>query len=60
MQKEELPKLMTVDEVLAYAGCSLRHLDDEIKRGNLRAYKPGKERKFFPDEVIKWIKKKAV
>lgn len=46
-------------QVIEYSGCSERHIKEEIKRGNLRAYKPGKELLFKPDEVDKWITKKV-
>lgn len=38
---------------------SERHIKEEIKRGNLRAYKPGKLLLFIPQEVEKWITKKV-
>lgn len=51
---------MTFKEAVDYANCSLRHLQEEIKKKNLRAYKPGKEVMIPKEELDKWIKKKAV
>lgn len=39
---------------------SARHVKEEIKRGNLRAFKPGKELIFFQEDIEKWVKRKAV
>nr|BFD63141.1 hypothetical protein BdHM001_18220 [Bdellovibrio sp. HM001] len=46
-------------EVIEITGCSERHIREEIKRGNLRAYKPGKELLFKREDVEKWITKKV-
>ncbi|MBA3755920.1 MAG: helix-turn-helix domain-containing protein [Nitrosomonas sp.] len=59
MTKEDL-KYMTIKEVALTAQTSVRHVAEEIKRKNLRAFKPGKRLLFDPEDVQKWIKKKAV
>lgn len=59
MAAEKL-KFLNVDEVVEIAGCSKRHVMEEIRRKNLRAFKPGKELRFAPDDVEKWITKKVV
>ena len=50
---------INLQEVVKITGCSERHVREEIKRGNLRAYKPGKELLFKPEDVEKWITKKV-
>jgi excisionase family DNA binding protein len=53
-------KYIKISEVVEISSCSKRHVMEEIKRKNLRAYKPGKELIFDPADVEKWIKRKAV
>lgn len=50
-------KLPAIVELLKV---SPRHIKEEIKRGNLRAFKPGKELIFFQEDIEKWVKRKAV
>ena len=54
-----LPKLMTLDELCKYAGCSKRHVQEEIKRKNLKAYKPVRELFFSPTDVEIWLRRKV-
>lgn len=58
-KKYNLKEHMTIEEVMVYARCSKRHIEDEIKRGNLRAYKPVKHLEFDPTDVAAWFKKKV-
>lgn len=58
VRKEEL-KYMTLKEVSEATKTSIRYVQEEIKRKNLRAFKLGKRLLFSPEEVLKWIKKKA-
>ncbi len=51
---------MTLKEAAEYAHVSIRHLQEEISRKNLRAYKPGKLVLFDIEDLNKWIKKKAL
>ena len=51
---------VTIEEACEYTQVSLRHLKEEIKRKNLRCYKPGKRLLFSIDDLNKWIKQKAV
>lgn len=56
----KLKAYLKLEEVVEIAGCSPRHIHEEIKRGNLKAYKPGKCLVFKEDDVESWIKRKAV
>lgn len=58
--KNEIEEYLTIEQVAEKIGCSVRYLHEEIKKKNLRAYKPGKRLVFDPEDVQKWIKKKAV
>lgn len=49
-----------VEEVAAIAGCSVRHIMDEVKKKKLRAFKPGRALRFRADDVQDWISRKAV
>lgn len=51
---------VTLKEAAEYCHVSIRHLQEEISRKNLRAYKPGKFVLFELEELNKWIKKKAI
>lgn len=51
---------LSLEEAASYCHCSIRHLQEEVNRKNLRAYKPGKFVLFEIDELNKWIKKKAL
>lgn len=51
---------LTIKEVAEKYRVSVRHLQDEKKRGNLKAFKPGKVLLFNQEDVEKWIKRKAV
>lgn len=63
--QKEIPKAelkspyIKLPDVVAYSSCSVRHIKEEISRGNLRAYKPGKELLFKIEDVDKWITKKV-
>lgn len=59
-EKKTSLNYIKLTDVIEATGCSDRHIREEIKRGNLRAFKPGKEILFSPDDVEKWIKRKAV
>lgn len=54
-----LPKYMTLEDVCIYAGCSKRHVHEEIKRKNLKVHKPVRELMFDPADVTAWIKRKV-
>lgn len=58
--KKFAPNYLKLADVAEATGCSIRHIQEEIKRGNIRAYKPGKCLLFDPVDVEKWIKRKAV
>ena len=60
MSAAEKLKYLGIDEVTEVAACSKRHVMEEIRRKNLRAFKPGKELRFDPADVEKWITKKVV
>lgn len=51
---------LTLLEAAAYCHCSIRHLQEEVKRENLRMYKPGKMVLFDIEDLNKWIKRKSV
>ena len=53
-------KYLLIAEVAEQTHCSVRHIHDEVKKKKLRAFKPGKCLLFDPEDVDKWIKKKAV
>ena len=57
---EKRIQYLTLKEAAEYCHVSTRHLQEEITRKNLRAYKPGKYVLFEIDELNKWIKKKAI
>lgn len=59
-KKLDVPSFLFLEGVAELAHCSTRYVKEEVKRGELRAYKPGKRLLFDPDDVQKWIKKKAV
>ena len=56
--KHGLIKFMSLQEICAYASASERYIKLEIKRKNLKAYKPVRELKFDPKDVEAWIKRK--
>jgi excisionase family DNA binding protein len=58
--KREETIFLTIEEVAKKATVSTRHVANEIKRGNLKAFKPGKRLLFNSEDVEKWIKRKAV
>lgn len=60
MSAEKKLNYLTIKEVAESFHVSVRHLHDEIKRGNLKAYKPGKSLLFNLEDVEKWLKRKAV
>lgn len=51
---------LTYIEASEYTGASVRKLAEEVKLGNLRAYKPGREVQIEKAELDRWIKKQAV
>ena len=55
-----LPRYMTLDELCIYANCSERHIHDEIKKRNLKSYKPVRCLEFDPGDVQVWIKRRVV
>lgn len=55
--KSDFIKIADVESI---SSCSKRHIMEEIKRGNLKAFKPGKELLFRKEDIEKWILKKAV
>jgi excisionase family DNA binding protein len=60
MEAFKLDTLLIIDEVAKQAGCSVRHIHDEIKRGKLKAMRIGKRLRFEQQEVLKWAKRKTV
>lgn len=60
MSAEKKLSYMTLKEAAEYCHASIRHLQEEVRRQRLRAYKPGKCVLFEVDELNKWIKKKAI
>lgn len=54
-----LPHFMKMEELTAFAECSERHIMEEIKRKNLRAYKPVRELLFDPKDVQTWLRRKS-
>lgn len=58
-QKFGLPVRMTLAELMVYARCKERHIFDEIKRQNLKAYKIVRGLEFDPKDVEAWIKRKV-
>ncbi len=59
LEKFDLTKYMTIDEVMSYANCSKRYIQNEIKRKNLKGYKI-KGLFFDPKDVELWIKRKLL
>lgn len=59
LKKFDLTKYMTIEEVMAYANCSKRYIQNEIKRKNLKGYKI-KGLFFDPKDVELWIKRKML
>ena len=53
-------KYVNIEEVIKISGASQRYVMEEIKRGNLRAFKVGRRLRFDPEDIEKWIRKKAV
>lgn len=51
---------LTLKEAADYAHVSPRHIQEEVTRKNLRAYKPGKLLLFDIEDLNKWIKKKVL
>lgn len=47
--------LLTIEDVAKIAHCSVKHIENEIKRNKLVVYKPGKVRLFKEKDVLKWI-----
>lgn len=56
----KLSKLLSITDVAEEAGCSVRYIHSEIKRGHLKAMKIGKSLRFEEIEVVKWAKRKTV
>lgn len=50
---------LKINDVIEISSCSKRHIMEEIRRKNLRAFKPGKELLFKLEDVEKWINKKV-
>ena len=59
LKEKLLTETMTIDEVARAGKCTVRHVQDEIKRGHIRGSKPGRAWVFLPEEVEKWIKRKS-
>ncbi|MGZ3797894.1 MAG: helix-turn-helix domain-containing protein [Pseudobdellovibrionaceae bacterium] len=57
---EKIQNLLIIEDVAKIAGCSVRHIHDEIKRGNLKALRLGRRLRFEEIEVLKWAKRKTV
>lgn len=63
--KEEIAKKyglavwMTAEEACIYLNVSMRHLDEECKRGTLNPSKPGRDRRFDPKEIEAFLKRKV-
>lgn len=49
----------TIPGLVKEARCSVRHIKEEISRGNLKAFKPAKELLFRVDDVQKWVLRKV-
>lgn len=60
MSALKLDDLLDIEGVAKQAGCSVRHIHDEIKRGNLKAMRLGRRLRFEQQEVLKWAKRKTV
>lgn len=60
MEAKKILDFFFIEDVAEMAGCSVRHIHDEIKRGNLKAMKLGKRLRFDGQEVMKWVKRKTV
>lgn len=59
MESKKL-EFITIEQAVEYCQVSRRHIETEIKRKNLRCYKPGKRLLFSIEDLNKWIKQKAV
>lgn len=60
MTSKKILDFYIIEDVAEMVGCSIRHIHDEIKRGNLKAMKLGKRLRFDEQEVMRWVKKKTV
>lgn len=60
MGAKKIKDFLFIEDVADMAGCSVRHIHDEIKRGNLKAMRLGRRLRFDEDEVMKWAKRKTV
>lgn len=49
----------TIPGLVKEARCSVRHVKEEISRGNLKAFKPAKELLFRVEDVQKWVLRKV-
>lgn len=58
--KQQLDSFLFLEDVVRIAGCSERHIREEIKRGLLKASKPGKRLRFRADDVSAWLSRKTV
>lgn len=53
-------KTLSMMECAEKAGCSVRHIQREIRQGNLTAYRPARVIKVLEDDFWSWFKGKQV
>ena len=51
---------LTCEQVAEIAHCSVSHVREAVKRGEIEAYRPAKNYLFTRESVDKWVKAKAV
>lgn len=51
---------LTCEQVAEIAKCSIFHVREAVKRGDLAAYKPAKSYLFTREDVDAWVKNAAV
>lgn len=51
---------LTCEQVADITKCSIFHIREAVKKGELAAYKPAKGYLFIREDVDAWVKKKAV
>lgn len=55
-----MPEYINLDKAAEIASCSIYHIREAIKRGDLEAYRPARAYLVKPEDLDKWIKKSRV
>ncbi len=57
--KEKLEKLLTIDELCEVLGVPRTTVKTMVALGEIPSIKIGRHRRFIPEEVQKWLKKRS-